>query len=507
MKKKVYEKQLSQLRPDLTTGSKGDVVKSKSKRAKSTRQENRSDRPRASASAKAAISKERVKMGGNTQFSCPQQKVGTLPKVDVLMKRRTVEPGTSVSKPSPVSTLSGIVTAESASSENINEVSAASSDPQCHPAPSPRYCIDLNNTVDTTGPTAAQHGQAEQGLPRGISSSLPDTSSISVTSTEPAISVTLAGEESHRYSTILTESVPTVSGLTVSQTFQMPEVSQVGSLARVTPAGGGSSQPVSLISSPQMLHMSGQYATEGRAHYSTHTGDYTIPPNQTISTSASHDLHTLTPLVLSESRHLDEARMASRVVNYGDLYPSHSVANWEQENNRYSDYTTSWRQHSNEGVYLSNGITHALKRPCINGNTSSVTVSAIENNNDASIPDHNIHVHDKLYPHLHSFHDPMVGDKKDSDVYSNDYTSDDSSSAKISVGGSSRRRRKRVQTPVQRSAANMRERRRMCHLNDAFNYLKEHLPNVKDKKKLSRIQTLKAAIYYIHLLRDSLKLQ
>lgn len=79
-----------------------------------------------------------------------------------------------------------------------------------------------------------------------------------------------------------------------------------------------------------------------------------------------------------------------------------------------------------------------------------------------------------------------------------------SNSAMTRKSGSSRRRRKRVQTPVQRSAANMRERRRMCHLNVAFDHLKEHLPNVKDKKKLSRIQTLRAAIYYIHLLRDSL---
>uniref|UniRef100_A0A2C9JVS3 BHLH domain-containing protein n=1 Tax=Biomphalaria glabrata TaxID=6526 RepID=A0A2C9JVS3_BIOGL len=90
----------------------------------------------------------------------------------------------------------------------------------------------------------------------------------------------------------------------------------------------------------------------------------------------------------------------------------------------------------------------------------------------------------------------------DSDVFSSSYFSDSSCTAAPS--GHGRRRRKRVQTPVQRTAANLRERRRMCHLNVAFDKLKEHLPNVKDKKKLSRIQTLKAAIFYIHVLKDSL---
>nr|KAG5698054.1 hypothetical protein BaRGS_016702 [Batillaria attramentaria] len=71
-------------------------------------------------------------------------------------------------------------------------------------------------------------------------------------------------------------------------------------------------------------------------------------------------------------------------------------------------------------------------------------------------------------------------------------------------GSGYKKRRRRTQTPVQRTAANMRERRRMCHLNVAFDKLKDHLPNVRNTKKLSRIQTLRAAIYYIGLLTDCL---
>ncbi|XP_076439558.1 uncharacterized protein LOC143279404 [Babylonia areolata] len=72
-------------------------------------------------------------------------------------------------------------------------------------------------------------------------------------------------------------------------------------------------------------------------------------------------------------------------------------------------------------------------------------------------------------------------------------------------GGPAKKRRRRTQTPVQRKAANMRERKRMCHLNKAFNHLKDRLPNVRSRKKLSRIQTLKAAIFYIGLLTECLQ--
>lgn len=58
-------------------------------------------------------------------------------------------------------------------------------------------------------------------------------------------------------------------------------------------------------------------------------------------------------------------------------------------------------------------------------------------------------------------------------------------------------RRKRKSTPTQRVAANIRERRRMCSLNAAFDRLRRRVPAFPHEKKLSRIQTLRLAINYI----------
>ena len=58
-------------------------------------------------------------------------------------------------------------------------------------------------------------------------------------------------------------------------------------------------------------------------------------------------------------------------------------------------------------------------------------------------------------------------------------------------------KRKRKSTPTQRVAANIRERRRMCSLNGAFDRLRRRVPAFPHEKKLSRIQTLRLAIRYI----------
>jgi len=58
-------------------------------------------------------------------------------------------------------------------------------------------------------------------------------------------------------------------------------------------------------------------------------------------------------------------------------------------------------------------------------------------------------------------------------------------------------KRKRKSTPTQRVAANIRERRRMCSLNAAFDRLRRRVPAFPHEKKLSRIQTLRLAIGYI----------
>ena len=53
-----------------------------------------------------------------------------------------------------------------------------------------------------------------------------------------------------------------------------------------------------------------------------------------------------------------------------------------------------------------------------------------------------------------------------------------------------------------RRAANARERKRMNGLNDAFEKLREHVPNVGGEKKLSKMETLQMAQTYIQTLAE-----
>ena len=67
--------------------------------------------------------------------------------------------------------------------------------------------------------------------------------------------------------------------------------------------------------------------------------------------------------------------------------------------------------------------------------------------------------------------------------------------------GGGKPKRKRVQTVVQRKAANIRERRRMFHLNEAFDELRKRLPAFNYEKRLSRIETLRLAMTYISFMQ------
>ncbi|KAF5404355.1 hypothetical protein PHET_02175 [Paragonimus heterotremus] len=73
---------------------------------------------------------------------------------------------------------------------------------------------------------------------------------------------------------------------------------------------------------------------------------------------------------------------------------------------------------------------------------------------------------------------------------------------------SSRRQRGmgRTRGPVvhvfQRQAANLRERRRMQSINKAFEGLRAHIPTLPYEKRLSKVDTLRLAIGYIHFLQD-----
>lgn len=67
-------------------------------------------------------------------------------------------------------------------------------------------------------------------------------------------------------------------------------------------------------------------------------------------------------------------------------------------------------------------------------------------------------------------------------------------------------KRKRITTPIQRKAANVRERRRMFNLNDAFDELRKKVPTFSYEKRLSRIETLRLAILYIKFMNGLLML-
>ncbi|XP_014681710.1 PREDICTED: protein Fer3-like [Priapulus caudatus] len=65
-------------------------------------------------------------------------------------------------------------------------------------------------------------------------------------------------------------------------------------------------------------------------------------------------------------------------------------------------------------------------------------------------------------------------------------------------------KRKRVTTFGQRKAANVRERRRMFSLNEAFDALRKKVPTFSYEKRLSRIETLRLAILYMDFMKDVL---
>jgi len=78
-----------------------------------------------------------------------------------------------------------------------------------------------------------------------------------------------------------------------------------------------------------------------------------------------------------------------------------------------------------------------------------------------------------------------------------------STGSKSSSHKSSKKRR-RIATPQQRRAANIRERRRMFNLNEAFDRLRTKVPTFAYEKRLSRIEPLRLAITYISFMDELL---
>ncbi|XP_046810038.1 protein Fer3-like [Lucilia cuprina] len=71
-------------------------------------------------------------------------------------------------------------------------------------------------------------------------------------------------------------------------------------------------------------------------------------------------------------------------------------------------------------------------------------------------------------------------------------------------GNPTKKTRRRTASMAQRRAANIRERRRMFNLNEAFDKLRRKLPTFAYEKRLSRIETLRFAITYIGFMTELL---
>ncbi|XP_006887124.1 PREDICTED: pancreas transcription factor 1 subunit alpha [Elephantulus edwardii] len=76
----------------------------------------------------------------------------------------------------------------------------------------------------------------------------------------------------------------------------------------------------------------------------------------------------------------------------------------------------------------------------------------------------------------------------------------------LSGAAAAARRRRRVRSEAElqqlRQAANVRERRRMQSINDAFEGLRSHIPTLPYEKRLSKVDTLRLAIGYINFLSE-----
>ncbi|KAJ6649165.1 Pancreas transcription factor 1 subunit alpha, partial [Pseudolycoriella hygida] len=91
----------------------------------------------------------------------------------------------------------------------------------------------------------------------------------------------------------------------------------------------------------------------------------------------------------------------------------------------------------------------------------------------------------------------------DSDAYSGFNSDQENNEEKIIT--KSRRNKGINHQAQQRQAANLRERRRMQSINEAFEGLRSHIPTLPYEKKLSKVDTLKLAISYITFLGEMVK--
>ena len=127
-------------------------------------------------------------------------------------------------------------------------------------------------------------------------------------------------------------------------------------------------------------------------------------------------------------------------------------------------------------------------------------VHALRQHHD-NLQTHHNHHHHHQQQHL------QYGDHRGNEMYEH-YATTPTTNGKKTAGSNgspgSKMKRKRIITHEQRHAANIRERRRMVSLNDAFDILRRSVPTFSYEKKLSRIETLRLAITYMAFLSDIL---
>ncbi len=109
---------------------------------------------------------------------------------------------------------------------------------------------------------------------------------------------------------------------------------------------------------------------------------------------------------------------------------------------------------------------------------------------------------DEEFAHLDEFENPEEN--------SNGSGSEKSGKSRESRSSARRSRERHLAPQVKvkrRLAANARERKRMNGLNDAFERLRHHIPELGNDRKLSKFETLQMAQTYISALRELLQLK
>ncbi|XKL59429.1 hypothetical protein PGB90_000445 [Kerria lacca] len=102
---------------------------------------------------------------------------------------------------------------------------------------------------------------------------------------------------------------------------------------------------------------------------------------------------------------------------------------------------------------------------------------------------------------------PQINSTANSDSFRSQPVMQQRANHKVSGNSSNstqKKTRRRVATLAQRRAANIRERRRMFNLNEAFDKLRRKVPTFAYEKRLSRIETLRLAITYISFMNELL---